>query len=391
MNWLNRERLTVYPKIVCITYLLVLGYLYLTGSGLIDGRGDPIGGDFSHYWVASSLALKGEPAAVYQADRFLTAQKEVFGVKVALIWLYPPTYLLLVWPLALLPYLISLGLWLSTTLAGFLLVLRRMAPHPVTIWLALAFPGSFQNLIHGQNGFLSALLMGAGLLILDQAPIVAGLLFGLLSYKPHFVILMPLALVAGRRWRALLSLMVSSGCLLLASVLVWGADVWAAFRHDLPSALQILETGKLGANVLVSTANMPTLYSAVLLAGGALWLAQILQVALMLATAGLVVWVWSRRTSPAVRSAVLVLCILLFPPYAFIYDLTILALPLAWLGWEGYREGWLPGERAGLFLGFLTPILVPILAKTLNLQITPLVLSVLLALALRRMLLKTAG
>jgi hypothetical protein len=257
--------------------------------------------------------------------------------------------------------------------------------------LALAFPGTFQNLIHGQNGFLSALLLGAGLLVLDQAPIVAGLLFGLLSYKPHFVILMPLALVAGRRWRALLSLMVSSGCLLLASVLVWGADVWAAFRHDLPSVLQILETGKLGANVLVSTAKMPTLYSAVLLAGGALWLAQILQVALMLATAGLVVWVWSRRTSPAVRSAVLVLCILLFPPYAFIYDLTILALPLAWLGWEGYREGWLPGERAGLFLGFLTPILVPILAKTLNLQSTPLVLLMLLALALRRMLLKTAG
>jgi len=392
MNWLNRERLTVYPRIIFVTYLVVLGFLYLTGSGLLDGRGDPIGGDFSLYWVASSLALKGEPVEVYQPSRILAAEEKVFGVAIPLTWQQqPPTYLLLVLPLALLPYLISLGLWLSSTLAGFILVLRRIAPHPLVIGLALAFPGTFQNLIHGQNGFLSALLLGGGLLVLDQAPLAAGLLFGLLSYKPHFAVLVPLALLAGRRWRALLSMAIVSGGLLLASLLVLGPDVWAAYLHHLPATLQVLETGRLAGNMAITHDKVTSLLGAVLLAGGAPWLAQILQAALMLATAGLVAWVWSRKASPAVRSAVLVLGVLLFTPYELIYDLAILALPLAWLGWEGFREGWLPGEPALLFLGFLTPILVPILAKNLNLQITPLVLPMLLALALRRMRLETAG
>ncbi len=388
MGWLNRERLTVYPWIIFVGYLLALAYLYLSGSGLIDGRGDPIGGDFSHYWVASSMALKGGPAEVYQPALFLAAQEQAFGVPIPLIWLYPPTYLLMVLPLALLPYLASLGLWLSFTLAGFVLVMRRIAPSSITVGLALAFPGTFQNLIHGQNGFLSALLLGAGLLVLDQAPVTAGILFGLLSFKPHFVVLIPLALAAGRRWRALLSMALCCGGLVAASFLVLGADAWAAFRHNLPGMLQILETGKLAEGIFTLTSKMPTLLSAVLLAGGPTWLALALQAAVMVATAGIVIWVWSREAPAAERAAVLVLCILLFPPYEFLYDLVILALPLAWLGWQGFSEGWRPGELPVLILGFLTPILVPMLAL-LNFQITPLVLALLLAVALRRLALTT--
>ena len=64
--------------------------------------------------------------------------------------------------------------------------------------LALAFPATFINLFHGQNGFLNAALLGAALLALDRRPVVAGILFGLLSYKPHLGLLVPLALLAGR-------------------------------------------------------------------------------------------------------------------------------------------------------------------------------------------------
>jgi len=105
-----------------------------------------------------------------------------------------------------------------------------------------------------------------------------------------------------------------------------------------------------------------------------------------LATTGIVFWVWSREAAPAgVRAAVLVLCALLFPPYEFLYDLAILALPLAWLAWEGHVEGWRPGEQTLLVLAFLTPLLVPIFARTIHLQIAPLVLTALLAMALRRL------
>ncbi|MGP8051214.1 MAG: glycosyltransferase family 87 protein [Desulfobaccales bacterium] len=386
MGWLNRERLGVYPKIICVCYLLILGYLYLGGSGLLDARGDPIGGDFCHYWVASALALKAGPAAVYDPDRFLAAQREVFGIRIPLIWLYPPTFLLLILPLGLLPYLVALGLWLSLPLAGLVLVVRRIAPSNLSPWLTLAFPGIFMNVIHGQNGLLSASLLGAGLLLLEQAPVTAGVLLGLLSYKPHLAVLIPLALAAGRRWRALLSLGISALALIAASLLVLGPGVWAAFFQNLPGTLAILETGRLGKDLLLFTAKMPTWAAAVLLAGGPAWLAQLLQAGVMLAAAGIVFWVWSRETAPAgVRAAVLVLCALLFPPYEFLYDLAILALPLAWLAWEGHVEGWRPGEPALLVLAFLTPVLTPIFAGTIRLQIAPLVLTALVAMALRRL------
>ena len=59
----------------------------------------------------------------------------------------------------------------------------------------------------------------------------------------------------------------------------------------------------------------------------------------MLAVAAMVIWTWSRQGIPlARRASVLVLGILLFTPFAFEYDLALLALPLAWLAWEWYTE-----------------------------------------------------
>jgi hypothetical protein len=52
-----------------------------------------------------------------------------------LAWLYPPPALLLATPLALLPYPVALAPWLLLPLIGLALLLRRLAPHPLTPWL----------------------------------------------------------------------------------------------------------------------------------------------------------------------------------------------------------------------------------------------------------------
>ena len=44
--------------------------------------------------------------------------------------------------------------------------------------------------------------VGGGLLLLDRRPVLAGILFGALCYKPHFGMLIPVALAASGRWRA---------------------------------------------------------------------------------------------------------------------------------------------------------------------------------------------
>ena len=384
VKWLNRERLAVYPKIIVGMYVVVLAYCFWGGPGLIKLAG-PVGGDFSHYWMAASLALQGEPAAVYDSSRLASAMEQTFGQKIPLVWLYPPVFLLLMLPLALLPYLVSLVVWLSATLSGYLLVLRRLAPHPATVWLALAFPGTLQNIIHGQNGFLSAMLLGGGLLLLERRPVISGLLFGLFCYKPHLALLIPVALLAGRRWQALGAMAVAVLGLILASYLILGSHVWSAFLNNLSVSTKVLETGTMPGHAVIVREKVTSMFSTILMAGGGTGAAWAGQATVMLLATAAVVWVWARPAPPAVRGAVLVLGILLFTPYEFIYDLAMLALPLAWLGWEGFSKGWRPGEPSGLFIGGLTPLLAPALAKWLSLQVVPLVLLMLLILSLLRL------
>jgi len=337
-----------------------------------------VGADFLQYWAASQMALTGEAPAVYDPEKLYAGERQVTGVFFPLPWHYPPTFLLLVLPLSLLPYLASLCTWLGVTLSGYLAVLRRIAPHPAAFWLALAFPGAFQNLIHGQNGFLSVALLGGGLLLLERFPLLAGLLLGLLTFKPHLAVLVPVALAAGRRWRALAAMFATFGVLAAASALILGTQVWLAFWKNIPFALRLLEDGSL------SLYKMPTIFAATLLAGGGPLLARILQGAAALGMVVLVAWAWFRQKPLPIRAAILALGILLATPHAFEYDLTLLALPLAWLGWEIKTTGWRPWEEAVMAVTWLLPLVSAGLAKFTHCQVAPLVLLGFLALVLRR-------
>lgn len=388
MEWLNQERLTVYPRIFIALYLLFCLALVFSAlrspTGLTDFLDRPLGTDFSQFWVASALALGGDPAEVYDFPQFLAAQKALFHVNFPFPWVYPPTGLLLVLPLALLPYLPSLAVWLAVTMAPYLAVLRRLAPHPLVMSLSLAYPGTFQNFVHGQNGFLTAALVGWGLFLVDRAPVAAGLLLGLASFKPHLMILVPLALVAGRRWRALAALLTSVIILALSSVLVLGQEVWLAFYRNALLPMQLVEQGKMPVQKMI------TPFAAALQAGGGLSLSVALQMIVMVGVGVGVIWVWHRQASLAVRGSALVLAILLFTPHAFPYDLTLLALPLAWLGWQGYRHGFLAGELPVLVLAWLSPLLAFISTAT-RFPLVPLILLTLFFLVLKRCHLAAAG
>jgi hypothetical protein len=277
-----------------------------------------------------------------------------------------------------------LAVWTLLGLGGYLLIIRRIAPHHLIIWWALAFPGAFQNFGYGQNGFLSVILLGGGLLLLESNPFLGGLLLGLFSYKPHLFILVPLALLAGRQWRALAGLLTGALGLMLASMLVFGPDIWRVFLGSLHNSMQILGRGQVGGGGTLPLTKVVSVFAALRMAGlGTPWSLTV-QAAVSLAAAAGVVWIWGRRARAAPTSAVLVLGILLFTPYDFVYDLTLLALPLAWLGWEGYQHGFRRPEPAALFLGYLTPLISLPLAQAYHVQVAPFMFIWLFILAWRR-------
>ena len=376
MTFLTKKRITVYAKIFISAYLLIWGFWIFTGSGLLDRTGKPIGADFLVFWSASSMALTGDPASVYDFLKFYKVEQTIANYPNP--WVYPPTYLLMVLPLSLLPYLPSFIVWILSTYCIYLIVIRRIAPHPITPWLALAYPGTFQNIVHGQNGFLSTALLGGGLLLLDNFPLMAGILFGLLSYKPHFAILVPIALAAGKYWKALAAMFVSSVCFILLSGIALGWRTWVAFYNNISLPIMILIQEK---SLWI---KMPTTFASFLLAGFNLSLAGALHGFVMFGAVIIVAWVWYKEAPLYIRGSALISGILLFTPYAYYYDLSLLALPLAWLGWECFRGGWKLMEKSILIIIWLLPIIAPAIAIALGLQISPILIAFLLFVTLRQ-------
>lgn len=251
LNWLVTRFLAICPPLLVAVYLLIWVYWFLNYRNLL------LGSDFVHFWAASSLALSGEAAAVYDPARLYAVEQAVTGPGTTIPWLHPPTFLLLVLPLSLVPHLFSLAAWLFLTGLGYLTVMRRIAPHP--------FAGGF--------------------------------LLGLLSYKPQWWVLIPLALMAGRQWKALGAMLSAVLVLALASAAVLGYEVWQAFfSKNLPFFIELLKTGKVAAGATLPLFKMPTVFAALSLTGAGATAAVTLQAAAALGAAA-AAWCWHQGAS----------------------------------------------------------------------------------------------
>ena len=367
--WLGRHRATAYSKIVVFAFLAIaIAWLY-AGDGSIDPMGKPVGTDFVSFWAASSLALGGTPAAAYDPEQHRSAEQRAVGRSDIpyYAWLYPPVFLLIVLPLALLPYGWSLAIWLALTGAGYVAVARRLLPARAALWPAFGFPAALVNVMHGQNAFLTVTLFGGGILLLDRRPLLAGMLLGAMAYKPQLGCLIPVALLAAGRGTALIGAAASAGLLMTASFALFGNATFAAFIAATDLARRMLEDG------LVDWYKMQSVFAGMRLLGCSLIAAYAAQALLALAAAAAVIGVWRGRASTAAKGAVLAAASLLFPPLLLDYDLVLLAIPMAFLIRDGARRGFLPWEKASLALGWLLPLASRPIANLTGLGIAPLV------------------
>jgi hypothetical protein len=293
-------------------------------------------------------------------------------------WHYPPLFLLIAAPLALLPYGAALATWMAATLPLYLIALKHALPVRRWYVFALAFPAVFVNLGHGQNGFLTAALLGGGLLLLEKRPWLAGVLFGLLAYKPQFGLLIPIVLAAGGYWRTILS---GAATVVVASAgayLAFGEETWRAFFQSLHlTQSYVLEQGPTGWEKIQSA------FSAVRMWGGGVTLAYIVQGIVAFAAAAATIWVWRSRAPTAVKGATLCVAALMATPYVLDYDLIVLALPMAFVAMEGARTGFRDWEKCALAIVWLLPLLSRSIGM-LGLPLGPFVMTFFLALVMRR-------
>lgn len=363
-EWLNATRARVYPRLLLAASVGLALIWIAAARGGVDLAGKPLGTDFLSFYAASELTLQGRAAEVYDVAAHWAAQQRLFGPTVGYsAFFYPPPYLLVCLPLALAPYFVSLIVWLAATGAAYWRALRAWAGPRLPAAALLAFPAFLINAGHGQNGFLSAALLGAGALGLARRPIAAGLLFGALVYKPQLALMIPIALIASRRWT---TFAVAAGCaaaLCAASYLIWGEPVWRGFLDASPLARAALERH------LVGDEKMQSVFAAVRLLRGPLALAYAAQGVTALAAAATLFWLQRRDFRGPSEAPALVAATLLASPFLLDYDLTLLAFPLAYLAREGLQRGFAPFEKSVLVLAYLLPLASRILAGGLDLPI----------------------
>jgi alpha-1,2-mannosyltransferase len=370
---------------VCFFFLprlLFLSYLGLTAMGLAQmSAKKSLAPDFVLPWAASSLALSGHPQDVYVQDRQWAAEKAAaqnpdVGYT---YWSYPPTFLVVALPTALLPYRWSLLIWLAATLTAYCLVIWAIVPDADALWIALAFPGTALNALAGQNGFLTTALFGAGLLLLRRKPLRAGVMFGLLTFKPQLGLLVPLVLIATRRWRAIAAAAFTTVAFAAISLMLFGVQTWAAFLHSLPESSRQLNNAQMGWGKIQSV------YGGLRLLGFGSGPAYSIQVIVALVSAAIAVIVWrAHRVTFDIKAAVLVTATLLVTPYVADYDFVLLALPIAWMARDGAQNGFLSWEKPILLMSWLLPLFARFLALKASIPLAPLVIAIMLACIARR-------
>jgi hypothetical protein len=340
----------------------------LMGHGITDPAGRPVGTDFVSFWTVSTMLHNGLERAIYAPEALAALEQSVVADENAVFyaWQYPPIGLLLVYPLALFPYLWSLVIWLAMGIVLYLTVLWRILPHPLTLWAGLAFPGVLLTIEHGQNAFLTTGLLGWALLLLPRRPVAAGILIGLLSFKPQLGVLVPVALIAGGQWRMFIAAALTALGLIATTFILFGGGIWADFFASLQLSREMLDTG------LVPYYKMQSIFAAVRLLGGPLILAYSVQALVAVGGAATVAWAWRRPTDPDMKNGALLLATPLATPFIFDYDLMLVAPAIAWLARKGVQNRLLPWEGTTLALLALMPMVSRTIGEFTHILLAPL-------------------
>ncbi|WP_460028906.1 glycosyltransferase family 87 protein [Methyloparacoccus murrellii] len=371
--WFDIERR--YP---CLRWSVqVLGLLALIctafSQGYIDSEGKPVLGDFVVFWAASHLALSGHAADAYDMHRLLAAEQLVQpSVGYGFAWYYLPTFHLLILPLACLSFSQAYFAFSTVSLAAYLGTMRQIARYLPAGALMTLFPGLWLNFLVGQNGFVTASLAGASLLLLKTRPTLSGICIGLLAIKPQLAVLFPVALLAARAWRTLGAATLTVVVFVSLSTVVLGVDSLGAALASLTEAQHNIEIGKM------PLAKMPTVFAAMRLLGAPIGIAYLAHALVAMMAAGLVWRVWRHVDDIRLRGASLMSASFLVSPYLLYYDLTWLLFPIAWMVGFALQTGWRKGDAWLLAAAWLLPAIMMPMAMVWSLPIAPVVLVALL-------------
>jgi hypothetical protein len=357
-SWITRPGLLVLCGSIAVVEALIL-------ASFIAQRA--LGSDFAVFYAASRTVGLGHLDALARPEGLTAVVESIVGRPLGgtYYWWYPPTFLLLLKPLASVPFPAAYVLVMLAGLAAYLTAIRSISPGITSMAAALLFPAVLVTLSHGQLSLLTTGVLAWSLVLLSRSPTIAGILLGALSFKPHLAMLAFLALAAGRHWRALACAVTTALGLALLSVYAFGPDCWTAFAATMPLARAAVE------DAFGSHPGFQSVFGAVRLLGGSVRIAWAVQGTASASVLVLLGWTWSRPVAHELKAATLVLGTLVSTSFLWDYDLALMAAAGAFLARYASVHGWGDWERSALVGAFLAPLLLRTVARGTGIAIGP--------------------
>jgi alpha-1,2-mannosyltransferase len=369
-----RSKLTV-VALICGLYGTFCAIIYAINLSKQPGQ------DWMVYYTAARAYLDGNLPLTFDGVRFTAQMNAYFADRLTYPltfhpWVYPPTFLLLLIPFGLFPFEVSYGLFQIATLAGLFAAVWYYVGRGYRRWLhtlSLIFaPAVSFNIGTGQNAFLTSALLIGGFGLLPRRPLLAGALIGLITYKPQFWLMAPIALVASQEWRALVGALITAAGLVVVSAAVFGIEPWLVWIEWMTNAPpdQYQEWLKWGRS------HGESIYTNLAVLGASHAVANLGQLVAMLLAGASVWWCYHRAVPGELQFGVLLAATVLAAPHVTNYDTVLLVVAATLLFARGLDTGFRRGElivpvlvwMIQLFnpprafrIGLLTPVLTGLL------------------------------
>jgi alpha-1,2-mannosyltransferase len=332
---------------------LIIGGIYAGYNSPLGLYSQPMGMDFYCFWSAGRLAIEGHVLDIFDPKVLATFQQSTLGAPEgwSLPWFYPPLLLLFISAgFALLPYKLAYFAYLLISISAYYVLTRRFFPTLKPLHI-LSFPAFWFNLLSGQNGLLTAVILIGGLLSLSRQPMTAGIILAALSFKPQLCLALPVFLIAERRWTTIIAGILTFLALTLAATLAWGPTVWSAFIGGLQAAQDFNQLAN-----KIRPESLAHLYGTLKTIGVAHQPAMIANYVFAAVAFAVGLRIFLRTDDQAIKNSVVILATLLLPPHLMYYDFVVTGAVIAWL-WP--REN----LRTALVILWWAPLMWPVVAK----------------------------
>src|ERR1044072_6856181 len=226
-SFLTAKRIKNYCLILIVVNSLMIAFSFVR-TGNVTLSGAPFGGDFIEFYNAGRILNRYGSHRLYdfQLQQDLT-QEYVPGF--SLPYVTPPYVAILFSPLALLPFSVAYLIWIFISVALYagaisLIARLKLLPRGMTLLVCLAFPPFLMLAIAGgQISAIGCFIFALWIYLMkQQRTFLAGLVLGLLLYKPTLAVFIVPTLLFGRQFRVLMGFGTVSTVLGGLAVLMFG-------------------------------------------------------------------------------------------------------------------------------------------------------------------------